>query len=411
MKRRALSGYLQLALCLCFALLTTHCDSNPPPEPALAVSTQRLDFDDDKTRLDLTITNEGRGTLAWSINDDQNWILATPSSGETTGGGSQVTVTVDRAGLDPGGYTGTLRVEAGEGGRSTVSVFMTVEEMPTLAVDPTELDFGMEETVLPFNIKNTGTGTLSWTVTADQSWIAVSPTSGETTTETDEVTVTVDRSGLASGRHEANVEVTSNDGSATVPVMLEVLGDLGVFSEMADEILEPGDNAFIGAFEGPNSTIVIEEDDTIRRFGAVSMKATISVDETAGGFAGWFVSWGDASTDDTFVRDMSAYQQSGLQFWVKSPINLEVGVRSGNVPAGSETSRVLLSDVSAFAPDDVWRQVCIPIANFEGPSPKADLSRIKVFFVITSNVASGGTGGAEVMFWVDDVLWISTPCN
>ena len=41
------------------------------------------------------------------------------------------------------------------------------------------------------------------------------------------------------------------------------------------------------------------------------------------GFAGWFVSWGDRTRGDDFTRDMSGYTNGRLQFWVKSPINLE----------------------------------------------------------------------------------------
>lgn len=155
------------------------------------------------------------------------------------------------------------------------------------------------------------------------------------------------------------------------------------------------------------------EDANEKKDGSISMRATISVDATRGGFAGWFVGFGNANqiANDSFTKDMSEYDCGRLVFWVKTPINLEVGIRSGNVRAGNETSKVLLSEFDRFAADDSWRQVCIPLSKFQGSAPKADLKKTKIFFVVASNTPSGGTGGVEQTFWIDDVRWESSPCQ
>jgi hypothetical protein len=90
---------------------------------------------------------------------------------------------------------------------------------PALCVSPDTLNFSTSTTSLSFTVWNCGGGTLSYTVSADASWIAgVSPSSGESTGERDRITVTVNRAGLGDGRHVATVEVTGAgiDGTQTV---------------------------------------------------------------------------------------------------------------------------------------------------------------------------------------------------
>lgn len=92
---------------------------------------------------------------------------------------------------------------------------------PMLSVSPTTLDFGTAETNKTFQISNTGSGTLTWTVTEspDKPWItSVSPASGSGDTT---VTVTVDRSLLVGNSDTGNLSVTSNGGNATVTVLIQ----------------------------------------------------------------------------------------------------------------------------------------------------------------------------------------------
>ena len=195
-------------------------------------------------------------------------------------------------------------------------------------------------------------------------------------------------------------------GNALCPEDIEP--SFGIFSETVPEKLAFDIDSFVGTFSGGGARIgEFVEDSVEKKEGSISLRATFSVDASRGGFAGWFVAWGDASqvADDSFTKDMSDYDGGGLTFWVKSPINLEVGIRSGNVSAGAETSKVLLSEFEAFKADDSWRQICIPFSKFKGSAPKADLGKIKVFFVVASNTPSGGTGGVEQTFWIDDVSW------
>jgi uncharacterized protein (TIGR02145 family) len=74
------------------------------------------------------------------------------------------------------------------------------------------LDFGFDSTLKSFTIKNTGTGTLQYSITASQDWISVSPNIGDATTETDSIKVTINRTGLSNLKHIESIEVVSHVG-------------------------------------------------------------------------------------------------------------------------------------------------------------------------------------------------------
>ena len=93
-------------------------------------------------------------------------------------------------------------------------VSMGVPDEPVLHTEPTILDFGATATEHFLIITNTGTGTLSWTIMANQNWISLSPQSGTTTTEEDTITVTVERGALALGDYTGSLTVTPDVGEA-----------------------------------------------------------------------------------------------------------------------------------------------------------------------------------------------------
>jgi hypothetical protein len=184
----------------------------------------------------------------------------------------------------------------------------------------------------------------------------------------------------------------------------------GIYTETACYSVRFDVNAFLGidrAKPNPNSEFIDDADE--RQEGLVSKRFTVNVGPT-NDWEIWFVQHGLTSSNYE-TKDMSAFREGFLTFFVKSPIDLLVGIRSGNVQAGEETSKVCLSGFSSFDADNEWHKVSIPLSEFEGPSPKADLAQIKVFFVIgTTSELSGGTDG-DVTFWVDDVRWVKCHDN
>ncbi len=98
------------------------------------------------------------------------------------------------------------------------------DEIPELSVSVGTLDFGGSQTEMTFNISNSGTGVLNWTLTDDADWLSITPASGANTAgETDQVTATVDRTGLAENSYDATITVSFDDGDdVTVAVTMAV---------------------------------------------------------------------------------------------------------------------------------------------------------------------------------------------
>jgi len=184
---------------------------------------------------------------------------------------------------------------------------------------------------------------------------------------------------------------------------------LGIYSESAIDRIIYDVNSYIGTIQGNGGNWSGFVDDNNEKIeGGISKRMTITVDGSRNQWAGWFVQWGVIGSPETVNKDMSAFDGGMLTFWVKTTVNLEVGIRSANVPPGTETSKVYLNNYPPFAPNDVWQKVTIPLSHFIGSPPKADLKQIKILFVVASNTPSGGTSGNPATFWIDDIRWEKT---
>lgn len=120
--------------------------------------------------------------------------------------------------------------EAGSYNNMTTNPSATIGEIPTLCTDPDppSHDFGNVHLggtrTWTFDINNCGEENLEWTVSDDQTWISMGPTTGTTTTETDTVTVTIDTKGLTRNtEHTGTITVNSNGGSKTGTIRVYVI--------------------------------------------------------------------------------------------------------------------------------------------------------------------------------------------
>ena len=105
------------------------------------------------------------------------------------------------------------------------------EETPVLAVSTNSLDFGNKTTSLTFSITDTSTDNIDWTITDDRGWITASPASGNTTTETDVISVTVDRTGLAPGSYNGTVTINSDGETQDVTVSMTTSNPVNITYE------------------------------------------------------------------------------------------------------------------------------------------------------------------------------------
>lgn len=76
-----------------------------------------------------------------------------------------------------------------------------------------------------FTVRNAGIGTLNYTISDNQTWLSVSPSSGNSTGEEDTITVSYSTSGLGEGTYSATITVSDNaagNSPVTIPVSLSV---------------------------------------------------------------------------------------------------------------------------------------------------------------------------------------------
>lgn len=101
-----------------------------PEAPSLSVSLSNLDFGTSTPSLTFDISNSGADTLTWTISKNKTWLTVAPFNGTTTDETDQIVVTVNRAGLLDGDYTGRITILS-NGGNAVVDVAMSVISVQT----------------------------------------------------------------------------------------------------------------------------------------------------------------------------------------------------------------------------------------------------------------------------------------
>jgi glucose/arabinose dehydrogenase len=189
------------------------------PTPVLALAPTSLAFTaiaggSNPLPQTITITNTGSGTLTWTSSSDQPWLTVSPGSGTAPG---STTASIAIAGLTPGTYNGTVTfasVEAANSPRS-IPVTLSLAPPPSLSVVPSSIGFtvtqgGAAPPSQTLSVSNFGAGTLTWTASADQPWVTITPVSGSAPGV---VTVSVLPTGLAAGTYNATLTFTSPQAS------------------------------------------------------------------------------------------------------------------------------------------------------------------------------------------------------
>ena len=185
----------------------------------LSVSLESLDFGNDHSSLNFRISNVGVGNLKWHANDDEDWLLVAPDSGLITTIPVDVFVAVDRTGIT-GNFNAPITITS-NGGNATVNVHMSVTPVLTIS-PPGDINFRGDDT-RTITITNTGIGVLDWEVESGEAWLTVDPAAGSAAEdESDQVTLTVDRTGLENGNYHTEISVSSNGGDENIFLTMDV---------------------------------------------------------------------------------------------------------------------------------------------------------------------------------------------
>lgn len=94
--------------------------------------------------------------------------------------------------------------------------------LPSLGISVNTLDFGSELTTLSIQINNTGSGQLEWSVSENIDWLSAAPIQGSCTTQSSQLAINVNRSGLNEGSYSQIISVISNGGNKTLIINIKV---------------------------------------------------------------------------------------------------------------------------------------------------------------------------------------------
>ncbi len=233
-------------------------EANGITGPFIAVSPQVLEFSadfeganpDDQT---LNIWSGTADEINWEIAYACDWMTVEPNSGSSTGDVNVVTVSLDISELPWGYYECEVNITDPCALNSPYPVIVTLDlNSPSIECFPNSFDFSAYESGTNpasqiLSIRNGAGNVLNWFITEDCSWLNANPTSGSSTGEVNEVTLTVDISGLTAGIYDCNLTITdpcATNSPYIIPVSLTVIGPLiGVSSlEFTFDANEGGTN-------------------------------------------------------------------------------------------------------------------------------------------------------------------------
>ncbi|HWZ19566.1 MAG TPA: carboxypeptidase regulatory-like domain-containing protein [Ktedonobacteraceae bacterium] len=197
------------------------------------------DFVGTNTIRPFTLAKSGGGSISWSANSDAPWLLVAPSQGIFSQQ-EVISVAVQRLGLKPGDYHGSLTISSNVSPPQHIEVEMSVQPLPAnagpvLAVTPALLSFTASDgqSTIPSQtlaVSNPGAQALNWSLTPVQGlscpWLNVSPSTDNVLPGTTRsLLVNVQSQCLLPGAYTATLTFTANgaiDTSQEVSVSMVV---------------------------------------------------------------------------------------------------------------------------------------------------------------------------------------------
>lgn len=206
--------------------VTVSFDVTAAPTPTIGLSATTLSFSavqggSSPANKTISVSNSGSGTLNWTATENASWLSLSPASG--TGAGT-ISVAVNTSGLSVGTVSTPITIAASGATNTpqTVTVSLTITAAavpPAIGITPGSLTFtaqqgGGNPAPQSLAVRNTGGGTLTWTVSNNAAWLSHSPTSG---TGAGVVTISPITGALTAGTYNGIVTLYAA-GSTTVNV-------------------------------------------------------------------------------------------------------------------------------------------------------------------------------------------------
>jgi len=203
-------------------------------QPFLSFRPDYYDFDrvakGETVSTFLYIKNVGSGTLTYSLDPQCSWLTLSEYSGSSTGEEDTIQIYVDTTNLDDGEHSCNVNIDSNDiSAVFTVDIEVFDPNKPKLTFNPTGYYTRMlknQQLSVTFDIGNEGVETLNYNIDWDCTWVGIIPTSGTVLGGgTERITVTVDSTGLDFGSHECIVSISSNGGSGTFAINIDVIPD------------------------------------------------------------------------------------------------------------------------------------------------------------------------------------------
>ncbi|MFB3041779.1 MAG: hypothetical protein ACE1ZS_08320 [Candidatus Poribacteria bacterium] len=173
-----------------------------------------------------------------------------------------MSVRVNIAGLSAGTFNGAITISASGATNTpqTTTVTLTVDPPPRISRGPSSKNFtategGPNPSNQTLRISNSGGGTLNWSVSDNQSWLSLSPTSGSSTGETDTVSVRVNIAGLSDGTYNATITISASGATNTprttsVTLIVDPASSIPILSNIRYVLVSLNDSTAC-AFQNP----------------------------------------------------------------------------------------------------------------------------------------------------------------
>ncbi len=239
----------------------------------------------------LLISNIGYGILNWRVTSNQSWLQAMPATGTAP---STVTISVNTAGMAYGNYTGRITVADVSGKDSSRSSIVELDiTAPVLQLLPQSMNVEAHVGVPPpddkfFQIVNSGTGTLNWTLSGMPNWLKFSSTSGTAPSAIDIMLLPDSLPGP--GQYNAIISVSSPqavNSPQTFTLNLSYLADTPIITNDPDTVY---------LTYAVNATSIPSQEIVIYNTGIGTLNWQISADVT------WVVFDVDAGVGDGVVK-------------------------------------------------------------------------------------------------------------
>jgi hypothetical protein len=205
----------------------------------------------------LAVQNRGPGVMNWMVIEDCSWLDVNPIRGQCTDETDYVTVTAGVSGLAAGTYDYQLAADSeGALGAPQVIDVNFVIYGPEIELSATEFEFaavdGQENPQdQKLIIRNSGGGTLNWSIAVDCDWLRVTPDTGSSRGDSLEATLSVDISALKWANYECDLviaDANSVNSPQTVAVRLHVFAGERVYvpsqvptiQDAIDHVMERG---------------------------------------------------------------------------------------------------------------------------------------------------------------------------